>query len=55
MYLAPLTKEEINDIETAGAVGPSVLSMHVLARRVIPLAGLTLLGLGVRWLTLPTS
>ena len=52
--LAPLTAQEIADIEAAGAKGPSsLLSMRVLSRRIIPLAALTLLGFGVRWLTLP--
>ncbi|KAF8508534.1 Aldo/keto reductase [Gautieria morchelliformis] len=53
--LPPLTAQEILDIETEGAKGPTALSMHVLARRVVPLAALTLLGLGVRWLTLPMT
>ena len=55
MDLAPLTKEEIDDIEAAGAEGPSGLSMRVLGRRIITLAALTLLGLGVRYQTLPMS
>ncbi|KAF8508538.1 NADP-dependent oxidoreductase domain-containing protein [Gautieria morchelliformis] len=53
--LPPLTLQEILDIETEGAKGPTALSMHVLARRVVPLAALTLLGFGVRWLTLPMT
>jgi len=53
--LPPLTAQEISDIEAAGAKGPSVLSMHVLARRAIPLAALTLLAFGLHWLTLPMS
>lgn len=49
MDLAPLTVEEILDIEAAGAKGPPVLSIHILARRMLPLAALTLLVLGARW------
>ena len=49
MDLAPLTAQEISDIEAAGAKRPSVLSIHIHARRVIPLAALTLFGLGARW------